>query len=62
MLSGGEVDADGRLGRSRRGEITVADAPPEVAEVLERCALAKGLTGGWFDPWSAPGDQCPDPQ
>jgi thiamine biosynthesis lipoprotein len=35
--------------------MTIADAPAEVGEVLERCAEARRLTGGWFDPWSMPG-------
>lgn len=39
----------------RRGELAVEDAPPDVAEVLRRCAEAKELSGGWFDPWAAPG-------
>ena len=39
----------------RSGEITAAQAPAEVAEVLERCAFARGLSGGWFDPWAMPG-------
>lgn len=43
------------VSRLRRGALAVADAPPEVAEVLHRCAEAKELSGGWFDPWAAPG-------
>jgi thiamine biosynthesis lipoprotein len=39
----------------RRGEITVAEAPPEVGEVLRLCATARDLSGGWFDPWAMPG-------
>jgi thiamine biosynthesis lipoprotein len=39
----------------RRGEITAADAPPEVSEVLAACAAARELSGGWFDPWAMPG-------
>lgn len=41
--------------RLRRGEITKAMAPPEVAAVLELCATARQLSGGWFDPWALPG-------
>jgi thiamine biosynthesis lipoprotein len=41
--------------RLRRGEITVEEAPPEVAEVLRLCATARELSGGWFDPWAMPG-------
>ena len=37
------------------GEITCAQAPAEVSEVLEQCAVARELTGGWFDPWARAG-------
>jgi FAD:protein FMN transferase len=43
------------LSRLRRGELELADAPPSVAEVLRRSAVARGLSGGWFDPWRMPG-------
>ncbi|HEY4462588.1 MAG TPA: FAD:protein FMN transferase [Streptosporangiaceae bacterium] len=43
------------VSRLRRGEISLSQAPPEVAEVLERCAAARELSGGWFDPWAMPG-------
>ena len=46
---------DSPVSRLRRGEITSAQAPAEVAEVLERCAAARDLSGGWFDPWAMPG-------
>ena len=46
---------DSPVSRLRRGEITSAQAPAEVAEVLERCAVARDLSGGWFDPWAVPG-------
>jgi len=39
----------------RRGDITIAEAPPEVAEVLRLCAIARDLSDGWFDPWAMPG-------
>ena len=39
----------------RRNEMTVEEAPPEVARVLELCGLARDLSGGFFDPWSMPG-------
>ena len=39
----------------RRGDIAVADAPPEVAEVLRLCTTARDLSDGWFDPWAMPG-------
>ncbi len=43
------------VSRLRRGEITSAQAPAEVAEVLELCAIARELSSGWFDPWAMPG-------
>lgn len=43
------------MSRLRRGETAVDDNPPEMATVLDRCALARELSGGWFDPWAAPG-------
>jgi thiamine biosynthesis lipoprotein len=43
------------VSRLRRGEISLAQAPPEVTEVAERCAIARELSGGWFDPWAMPG-------
>ena len=43
------------VSRLRRGELALEDAPAEVAEVLQRSAEATDLTGGWFDPWAAPG-------
>ena len=43
------------VSRLRRGEISLVQAPPEVADVLERCAAARELSGGWFDPWAMPG-------
>lgn len=39
----------------RRGEITSEQAPPEVTEVLEKCAKARQISRGWFDPWAMPG-------
>jgi thiamine biosynthesis lipoprotein len=45
---------DSPVSRLRRGEITSAQAPAEVAEVLERCAVARDLSGGWFNPWAMP--------
>lgn len=35
----------------RRGEVSLVDCPPEVAEVIELCHRAKHASGGWFDPW-----------
>jgi FAD:protein FMN transferase len=43
------------VSRLRRGDITSAQAPAEVAEVLELCAAARDASGGWFDPWAMPG-------
>lgn len=46
---------DTPLARLRRSEITVADCPPEVGDVIELCHAAREASGGWFDPWSLPG-------
>jgi thiamine biosynthesis lipoprotein len=46
---------DTPLSRLRRGEIDVADCPPEVADVVTLCEQAKLASDGWFDPWSLPG-------
>jgi FAD:protein FMN transferase len=43
------------VSRLRRGEITSARAPAEVCEVLGQCAIARDVSGGWFDPWAMPG-------
>jgi FAD:protein FMN transferase len=43
------------ISRLRRAEITCSQAPAEVREVLDLCATARELTGGWFDPWALPG-------
>ncbi|MGD0810462.1 MAG: FAD:protein FMN transferase [Acidimicrobiales bacterium] len=43
------------INQLRKGEITLAEAPPEVAAVLEACATARSLSDGWFDPWAMPG-------
>jgi len=47
------------MSRLRRGELALAGAPPEVAEVLERCAMARDRSRGWFDPWAMPGGTDP---
>ena len=39
----------------RRGDITIAEAPPGVSEILRLCAIARDLSDGWFDPWAMPG-------
>ena len=46
---------DSPVSRLRRGEITPAQVPAEVADVLARCAVARDVSGGWFDPWAMPG-------
>jgi FAD:protein FMN transferase len=46
---------DSPVSRLRRGEITPAEVPPEVADVMSACATARQLSGGWFDPWAMPG-------
>lgn len=46
---------DSPVSRLRRGEITVDEAPPEVAEVLELCRCVRDASDGWFDPWNMPG-------
>lgn len=43
------------MSRLRRGDITVEQAPPDVAIVLGLCATARDLSNGWFDPWAVPG-------
>jgi thiamine biosynthesis lipoprotein len=43
------------LSRLRRGEVTLGETPPQVADVLDLCQRAKTLSAGWFDPWSLPG-------
>ncbi len=46
---------DSAVSRLRRGELTVDQAPTEMAEVMAACATARELSGGWFDPWAMPG-------
>ena len=45
---------DSPISRLRRDEQNLAQSPPEIAEVLGRCAEARRLTGGWYDPWAGP--------
>lgn len=47
--------ADSPISRLRRGEITLGEAPSEVAVVLNLCRRARACTGGWFDPWAIDG-------
>ncbi|MFJ8386530.1 FAD:protein FMN transferase [Streptomyces sp. NPDC094438] len=39
---------DSEISRIARGDITVSDCPPEVAEVLALCEAAAAATDGWF--------------
>lgn len=43
------------MSRLRRGDLELAEAPPEISEVLDLCRAVKRATAGWFDPWSMPG-------
>jgi len=43
------------VSRLRRGEVTLGETPPQVADVLDLCQRAKSLSAGWFDPWALPG-------
>jgi thiamine biosynthesis lipoprotein len=45
---------DSVISRMRRGEVSVGDAPSEVAEVLDLCHRAANLTDGIFDAWASP--------
>ena len=52
-------DASSPISRLRSGEVTrdrlaAADAAA-IADVLDRCLLAREITSGAFDPWSMPG-------
>ncbi len=46
---------DTPLTRLRRGELRLANCPPEIPAVLELCELAREQSDGWFDPWAMPG-------
>ena len=43
------------ISQLRRGEIEIAQCPPEVIEVWNLCAFVKELTEGAFDPWAISG-------
>ena len=43
------------VSRLRRGEVSLAHVPSDVADVLGECRRLKDLTRGWFDPWALPG-------
>ena len=46
---------DSPMSRLRRGELDLAEAPPEIGEVLALCRRLREASDGWFDPWSLPG-------
>jgi thiamine biosynthesis lipoprotein len=46
---------DSAIRRIHRGELSLWDAPGDVAAVFDRCLLARTLSGGWFDPWTVGG-------
>lgn len=52
-------DAESPMSRLRSGRARLDQLEPGqaavVAEVLERCRLAREITGGAFDPWAMPG-------
>lgn len=43
------------LSQLRADRCKLKQCPPEVLGVLVRCARAKEITCGWFDPWAMPG-------
>jgi thiamine biosynthesis lipoprotein len=43
------------VSRLRRADISLGEAPPEVAQVLSLCESARAASCGWFDPWRLPG-------
>ncbi len=47
--------SDSPISRLRRGEITIGDCPPVVAEVLDICRTAMANVNGWFNPWALDG-------
>ena len=48
-------DPQSPVSRLRRGEAAPGDLPEAVGEVLDLCASARRMSGGWFDPWAMPG-------
>lgn len=48
-------DPQSPVSRLRRGVLALEEVPPEVAEVLDLCRVARAASGGWFDPWAATG-------
>jgi thiamine biosynthesis lipoprotein len=47
-------DADSTISRLGRGELSLADATPEVREVLTTCERIRHVTGGAFDVFEVP--------
>ena len=43
------------ISRLRGGDIDPSQVPQTVQDVLGDCARLRDLSGGWFDPWAAPG-------
>ena len=41
--------SDSAIERLRRGEVAIAQCPPDVALVIELCGVARDRTAGWFD-------------
>jgi FAD:protein FMN transferase len=48
-------DPQSPVSRLRRGVVAIDEVPPEVADVLDLCRVARAASGGWFDPWAATG-------
>lgn len=48
-------DSRSPVSELRSGRRGLEQCPPEVAEVLALCELARSRSAGWFDPWSMPG-------
>jgi len=53
---------DSDLSRWERGELTLADADPTLAEVIELCEEARERTDGWFDPRGLPDPRTGEPR
>jgi thiamine biosynthesis lipoprotein len=47
--------ADSEISRLNRGELALADAHPDVCDVLGRCEELRDLTDGYFDAWATVG-------
>ena len=46
---------DSVVSQLRDGRMQIGDAPADVIEVANLCAIAKDLTDGAFDLWAVPG-------